>query len=322
MDKFDRIYELHSLFSQRQQPISLRDIQQEIECSESTARRAIRQLRDFLGAPIVYDRERRGYRYQRDQHGPYEFPGLWFTAEEAHALLTAHQLLEGLQPGILSAHIAPLKSRLQALLTRQRPGNPDIGHRIRILQMAARPTELQHFRRIASALFERRRLRILYHGRERDRTTERTVSPQRLVHYRSNWYLDAWCHLRNELRSFSLDRLQPVETLAEAAREMNDETLDNHYANSYGIFAGEPRHTAILHFSPQAARWVADEQWHPQQQSEVFSNGSLELRIPYSDPRELVMDILKYAADVEVIEPPALREQVRKKLRDVLDKYK
>ncbi len=321
MDKFDRLFELHQLLASRRRPVSLKTLQTELNCSESTVRRAIRQLKDTLGAPLEYDPEHRGYRYSSTAQGPYELPGLWFNADEVHALLTSQQLLDNLQPGILTPHIAPLKKRLQALLAQRHGGHPDIGRRIRILQMATRTTDMGHFRQIASAVLQRRRMRILYHGRARDQTTERTISPQRLIHYRSNWYLDAWCHLRDELRSFALDRLQPVETLTTPAGEIADQELDAHFAASYGIFAGPPTHTAHLRFSPRAARWVADEQWHPQQQSEVLPDGSFDLHIPYSDPRELAMDILKYGPDVEVLAPPALREQITERLSAALGNY-
>jgi len=321
MDKFDRIFELHQLLANRRRPVTLKTIQSELNCSESTARRAIRQLRDTLSAPLEYDSHRNGYYYDTSIQGPYELPGLWFNAEELHALLASQQLLDNLQPGILTPHIAPLKKRLQNLLAHRYSGHPDIGRRIRILQMASRPTDMKHFRQIASAVLQRRQLRILYHGRARDQTSERTVSPQRLVYYRSNWYLDAYCHLRNELRSFALDRLQPVETLATPADDIREEVLDAHYGESYGIFAGRPTHTAHLRFTPQAARWVADEQWHPQQRGEVLSDGSYELRIPYSDPRELIMDILKYGPEVEVVGPKSLRHLVVKKLSAALHNY-
>ena len=102
---------------------------------------------------------------------------------------------------------------------------------------------------------------------------------------------------------------------------MPEKQLDAHYTNSYGIFAGKPKHTAVLRFTPERARWVADEHWHPQQQSNILADGSYELRIPYSDSRELVMDILKHGADVEVIEPEELRREVMEHLRQAAEKY-
>jgi len=321
MNKFDRIFQLHQLLHSHRCPLSLNTLKDKMECSESTARRALSALRDTLNAPIAYDRERNGHYYDPKQNQAWELPGLWFNPQELHALLVSHILLDQLQPGVLSDHIQPLKKRIENILQQQHAGSPELTKRIRIFQQAARPTELDCFRQIASATLQRRQMKVLYHGRERDKTTERTVSPQRLVYYRSNWYLDARCHLREELRTFSLDRLSVVDVLQTAAEEINEDTLDAHFSPGYGIFAGTPTHRARLRFTPLAARWVADEHWHPQQQGEVLTDGSYELSIPYSDPRELVMDILKYGEDVEVIGPPALRRQVKEKLTAALGQY-
>ncbi len=141
------------------------------------------------------------------------------------------------------------------------------------------------------------------------------------MHYRSNWYLDTWCHLRRAFRHFSIDRLHPVAILDTPAREFSDATLDRHFAGAYGIFAGHPRATAHLRFSPSAARWVADEQWHPRQEGRVLRDGGYELKVPYSRPEELVMDILKYGPDVEVLRPTSLRRRVAAALREASEKY-
>jgi predicted DNA-binding transcriptional regulator YafY len=321
MDKFDRIFELHTLLAAHRHPVSLQSIQQKLECAESTARRALNTLRVTLGAPVEYDRERNGWYYDHTQGQPFELPGLWFSAEELNALMVSHNLLANLHPDILSSHIRPIKQRIENILKHQHAGSPDIARRIRIFQQAARPTDLDQFRRIAGATLERRQLRILYHGRERDQTSERTISPQRLTYYRSNWYLDAWCHLRQDLRTFSLDRTHVVEVNDTPAEDIADAILDAHFAHTYGIFAGPPKHTAILRFSPSASRWVADEHWHPDQQGNVLPDGSYELHIPYSDPRELVMDILKYGEEVEVLAPEELRDATRQRIRAALDKY-
>src|SRR5438445_256723 len=80
----------------------------------------------------------------------------------------------------------------------------------------------------------------------RDEATQREVSPQRLVHYRNNWYLDGWCHLRNDLRSFSLDAIREVGAVAGKVKDVPDEELDATLAASYGIFSGRKVQWATL----------------------------------------------------------------------------
>jgi proteasome accessory factor C len=321
MDKFDRIYAVHRALSGRRYPVSLQTLMDELECSEPTVKRIIRHLRDRLGAPIVYDHERQGYWYDRSQLQLYELPGLWFSPEELYALLTSYRLLGKVQEGILDEYVAPVRQRLEALLGDDRASHREVQRRVRILPLASRQVELPHFRKVAEALVERRRLRILYHGRARDETSERTLSPQRLVYYRDNWYLDAYCHLREGLRSFSIDRIHPVETLSDPALELDDESLDAHYAAAFGIFAGPAENTAHLVFSEQAAKWLADEQWHPQQQGRVLPDGRYELWVPYGDPTELIMEILKYGAEAEVLGPSDLRERVAERLAAAASQY-
>jgi len=187
--------------------------------------------------------------------------------------------------------------------------------------MAARPAGAW-FHVLAGATLQRRKLRMAYHGRARDQATERIVSPQRLVHYRGNWYLDGWCHLRKGLRSFAVDRVRDAQELDEAADAVADAELDKHFASAYGIFAGKANKTAVLRFSAERARWVADERWHPEQVGQYLTDGRYELRIPYRDDRELVMDILKHGAEVEVVEPEALRQTVADRLADALARYR
>lgn len=322
MDRFDRIFALHKILAARRTPISRQELQQKLECSRATVGRLIEDARDQLGAPILYDREQGGYYYDRSGTHVYELPGLWLNASELHALLVSEKLLADVQPGILEPTLGPLRERIGELLRHRRVGHPELGRRVRILQTAARTTNLDHFQKVASALLERRRLHALYHGRARDRTTERDISPQRLIYYRDNWYLDGWCHLRNGLRSFALDRLHPVYIDDRAAKEVSDELLQAHYADAYGIFAGRADQTAILRFTGEAAKWVADEHWHPRQAGRMLPSGEFELRIPYGNPTELVMDILKHGENVEVMAPAALRREVARRLRAAAERYR
>ena len=146
--------------------------------------------------------------------------------------------------------------------------------------------------------------------------------PQRLAHYRDNWYLDAWCHDKKGLRIFAVECIRAVEPLAKAAKTVPESTLNRELASAYGIFAGLPHATAVLRFTAKRARWVAEEIWHPEQQSRRLEDGCYELRLPYSDDRELLMDILKYGADVEVVAPVELREAVRNLLETAANQYR
>jgi len=259
--------------------------------------------------------------YRRDAGGePFELPGLSFNAKELHALLVFDRLFESFEPGLLAEHLAPLSRRIGELLQHKRLGLAEAARRIRVIGLASRPVG-GSFDVLAAATLQRCMLRITYQGRERDQVTEREISPQRLVHYRDNWYLDAYCHLRKALRTFSVDRVISAQELETPADSISDQTLDEYFATSYGIFGGKANKTAVLRFSGERARWVADERWHPQQEGQYTTDGSYELRFPYRDERELVMDILPHGAEVEVLSPPALREAVKKALRDALNRY-
>ena len=76
-----------------------------------------------------------------------------------------------------------------------------------------------------------------------------------------------------------------------------------------------------LRFSAERARWVADERWHPEQSGQYLTDGRYELRIPYRDERELVMDIMRHGADVEVLSPDSLRNRVKALLSQALTLY-
>ena len=294
--------------------MTFRSLLDTLEVSSATLKRDLSYLRDRLNAPIIYDRSIGGYRFDRDASSigkPYELPGLWFSAEEIHALLTMQHLLANLDTsGLLGPHIKPLLSRLTALLGAADNPSEEVIKRIRILSVGARQLPLDHFQSIGSALLRRKRLILRYHARGSNQTTEREISPQRLIHYRDNWYLDAWCHLRNELRSFSVDAIEHVELLEAKARDVAQETLDAVLGSGYGIFAGKTVKWATLRFSPLRARWVAAEKWHSKQQGRFLDDGTYELKVPYSNDPELLMDILKYGADCEVMGPPELSQRV------------
>ncbi len=321
MSKVERLYHLHNILSQRRTPISRHDLMERLECSQATLYRLVAELRDFLGAPLEQDPDTRGFYYDRSYDQPFELPGIWISPDELQALLTARQVLGNVQPGLLEGELESLQGRITNLL-RQKGVEPEEGDsRIHIQAVAGRAVPEHLFQDVLGALISRQRLHISYHGRRRDEVSERDVSPLRLTQYRNSWYLDAWCHTAQGLRSFALERIREQQVLDEVAREVEPDVLAAHFDQSYGIFSGPARHTAKLRFSPEMSRWVAEEQWHPDQSGAFDQEGAWTLEVPFSDPRELVMDILRYGPEVEVLAPGSLREAVANSARLTADMY-
>ena len=324
MSGMERIYQIDQILAGRNF-VPRMELQEKLGVSWATLKRDLNYLKDRLHAPIIFDRELGGYRFETESKkiGPqYELPGLWFSAEEIHTLLTMQHLLSNLDTGgLLGPHIKPLLARLTGLMgTADNPAE-EIQKRIRIQTVGAREFHLDHFQAVGSALLRRKRLIIRYHARGTDETTEREISPQRLVHYRDNWYLDGWCHLRDGLRSFSVDAIEHAEILDKKTKDVSDKRLDEVLGSGYGIFSGGDVTWATLRFTPERARWVASERWHLDQVGRMLEDGGYELKVPYSDDRELIMDILKYGGDCEVVGPEGLKERVTAELRKGLARY-
>lgn len=319
MDRTERFYRIRSKLLEKG-ALTRREIEEDLEISHATFKRDIEYLRDRLNVPVVWSRERQAYVLDAAAEQS-ELPGVWFSPAEIYALLEIDHLLGTLGGSQLARQLAPLRTRLASLLESGDLGHREIRRRIRVLALGSRRVNRDVFEALSLALLGRRRVFIRHLRRADGSITERTVSPQRLVHYRYNWYLDAWDHGKNELRTFAVDAILHARVQDEAARDLPDTELDRVLGAGYGIFAGATTKTAVLRFTPEAARWVADEVWHSKQVGRIEADGSYVLELPYSQEPELVMDLLRHGSGVEVLAPPALRARVAEELAAAASQY-
>ena len=321
MDRLERFYKIDQLLKDRR-VVSFADFKKELGMSTASVKRDIAYMRERFNAPIEYDREANGYKFGKPGPGPrYELPGLWFNESEALGLLTMHRFLKQVQPGMLDGQIEPLRERLRAILGSGDHSWQEVEKRVRIFQLERRDSKTAHFSVVAAAVLKRSRLWIRHYNRQRDEETEREVSPQRLVHYRDNWYLDAWCHLRTDLRSFAVDAIREAKLVDARAKEIPAAELDEHLGAGYGIFGGKKVEWATLRFTPEAARWESAKVWHPDQRAKIEKDGTYVLELPYAETPELVKDILSFGPDVEVVAPASLRERVAQALAKAASRY-
>ncbi len=327
MDRTERFYKIELLLRSRG-CVSFAALREALAVSPATLKRDLQYLRDRMDAPIVYDAHANGYRFGSSAAPRHELPGLWFSEHEIHALLTMHQLLAGLDDdGVLARHLQPIVDKLQGMLGADASEARELMRRVKVIGTARRRVPSRFFELLGSALVRRRRVWLRYFKRSDRSESEREVSPQRLVNYRATWYLDAWCHASDGLRRFALDAVREARVLDTKARQVSVRDLEAALDAGYGIYGGGGTRLkwATLRFDAEAALWVANEEWHPQQKARwlggAAGEGDYELQVPYSDPTELMMDILRHGDSVSVVGDKALAAAVAQRLRSAAARY-
>ena len=327
MAQMARLRDIMAMLEARKHPVPREVLLDELGVSYATFKRDLEVLRDQFQAPIRWlpgaaGRERGYILEDKDwSSGKLGLPRAWFTSSEIHALLMIDTLASHIAPGLLTEHLQPLITRITLALSAADDAPEDIRSRLQILASSARRRDTAHFENVAQATVRRSRLEILYFTKSRNEHSTRVVSPQRLIHYKENWYLVAWCHRADALRVFAQDSIKDAKVLKESALEADKVVVDAMIGKDFGIYSGGDRRWAKLRFSALQARWVEGEVWHPEQKAFVEDDGSLVLEVPYSDPRELLLEVLKFGPEVEVLEPPELREEAHFRLRRALAQY-
>ncbi|QWE27944.1 YafY family protein [Polynucleobacter sp. AM-7D1] len=318
----ERLHRIKYMIQQRK-CVPIEDFMSELEISKATFKRDLEYLRSRSKADIEYDRFLGGYKFKEGSDiNKIELTGIWFSEKEATALVLMQHLLSSLdQGGLIGPHIEPLTAIIDGILGKNETTAKELRKRIKVIGMGSRKNSMDNFSEIGAALLKRNRLVIRYHSKGKDENTEREISPQRLIYYRENWYLDAYCHMRNDLRSFAIDGISTAVLTNTKAQEIAEKECQEHFAESYGIFSGKATQRAKLRFTPEHARWVAGEHWHGQQVGSFDKEGYFNLEFDFNQDPELVMDILKHGSGVEVIGPAGLKAKVKAELQKAFQNY-
>lgn len=321
MNVAHQLHAIQAIFNNARYPVARARFLNHLGISKTTLDRRFTQLREEYGWQITHSAEGAGgYVKAAGGEALEGEPGLVLTKDQLIGLALAYELLVNPEPTLLAKPLAPMRKKLAALMASEKLGAKEIPKRIRILRQSGRGAG-KCFDAISHALLQRQQINILFNPRDGKPEAWRVVSPHRLTLYRDNWYLEAWCHTRGELRRFSVERITQTKPTTKAARPQSHKSLDAYFSATYGIFAGVPNATARLKFSPKQSQWVQHERWHASQVGTVLPDGSYQLDVPYSNETELTMDILKYGADVEVIAPEGLRLNVILALKAAQGKY-
>lgn len=321
MDFKMRLFRIDQMIKE-QGPVTFEDLQSALKCSAPTVKRDLNYLRKHLHAPIVYSHMLKGYVYEgtkapegSDEDKPgCELPAQWYSPTEMFVLMTALDMfdtVEEVRDGLLFGEMRAMKSRLMSLIQEGKTQLKELQKRIKVVHPPMRIYRNSCFEVIGKAVAMRKRLRIMYFTRKDQIEKDREVSPLRLVCYRNSWYLDAYCHSSQALKTFHLDYIRHVVALTKQCVTVPMRDIEAQLDSSYGIFSGGELKTAHIAIDRHAGSFVRNEVWHKDQVMTRQADGGFLLKVPYAEPTELIGQILRLGCHAQVVSPACLREEVR-----------
>jgi len=289
------------------------------EVSRKTAQRDIEFMRDRLGAPLEYEAGKRGYRYTSEG---FELPSLRLSRDELIALVLASRLASIIPDRQLKSRLTDFLHRFTQSLSAEVNIDPlQISEKVSIKNVEFYGVEEQLFSSIILALFNSDTINISYYSPHKDEETIRPIVPIHLLGYMGNWHVIAWCGMRKAVRNFALSRISSITPSEERLLLPDDlPPIKEYLREHFGIFNGGESATVTLRFMPEVSRWVQEQCWHPKQES-WWEDKNLCLKVPVSDFREIKREILRFGADVEVLEPEELREMIKGEIEKMSKKY-
>jgi len=285
--------------------VTIKEIVDEHEVSEITAKRDIEAMRDRLNAPIVYDRKLKGYTYKQ------EFKLLNFAGEQ---LFLFYVLAKGITK---NPNYLPLTAEYSRniIISKIDEILPDqylsISDRFIYWNSDYEKIDFNLLNKIITGLSEKKKLLIYYFTKNKD-LSKRYIEPLKVICYGTKWYLAAYCYLREEIRLFSISRIDRMEVTDKPfEKHISDKEVDNILNQSFGIAKSKDIKLAKIKFYETSSYYVKNLIWHNNQKTKEYleEKGKItEFTIPYSMPEELVGKVLKYGPDAEILEPKELRD--------------
>jgi predicted DNA-binding transcriptional regulator YafY len=245
------------------------------------------------------------------------------TEGELVAFFLAERLLDEYRGAPYAADLATAFRKLTAALPDA--VTIDLSHLsegLSFRQHAADAGDAAQFRSLARAVTEGRQLELVYWTASRDETCRRVVDPYHLASVDGNWYLVAYCHLREDVRMFVPSRIRRFRETGVRFDRPADFRIAEYLDVSFRAVRGTGLPQRVrLHFTPEAARFVRERTWHPSQQMEERKDGGVVLTLRVNHLLEVKRWALSYGAACRVLEPEELRRQVREELRQTLGQY-
>jgi predicted DNA-binding transcriptional regulator YafY len=293
-------------------------LSKEFEVSVKTAQRDIEFMRDRLNCPLQYDASLKGYFYEDET---FSLPLIYLSSGELLSLMVAKKLLEDMSGSCMADEITSVVDKITSIIQKHSSGTTTMDEVLSFHLIEYSPTPEEIFRTVLEACIKKKALSFNYRSPARDEITERRVDPYHLFNYMGTWHLIGYCHMRNDIRTFKINRIRNPKILRDSFAVRKNFSFKEYFFSSFGLYKGEEPVGVKIRFAPETSKWVDDHIWHKDQKTRILEDGSLELSFPVAEFSEIAREIMKHGSGVEVIEPESLRQLIKSEAEKILKIY-
>lgn len=298
--KFDSLITLLNILDSRGQ-VTVSSLMNDLEVSERTIYRYLETLQ-IAGFPIHYDRQKNSYVFSEN----YSLRKPNLSLEETLALALSKKFLKSFGE-TMEKSINTIEKKLSVK-------KADIPSHI-VVGIEEIPTSVGiHLETIHRAITEYKKVKIHYKTLYSEEETSRRVDPYFLFYLEGFWHLRGYCHLREDMRTFALDRILSLKTLNEyfLPKKISSEV---ELLGSFGSFIDGDPVEVVLRFSPEIKPYILRKQWHQSQKNRELENGQLEVTYHVNGIEGIKSWIYRWISHVQIIAPHELRELAKTEIK-------
>jgi proteasome accessory factor B len=321
--QFSRLLELDQRIRNREYPNCLK-FAAYWEVSQKTVQRDIDYLRDQCGAPIAYDREKKGFYYE---NAAWMLPSVMLSEGDLLAVLLASRVLAQYRGAPVAGRLERVFQKLSDVLPDKVAIKPELLYnRFSFRGAPAKPVDPEIWATVVRALLDQRTLKMRYRpfdvaATKADKSS--TVNPYHIANLQGEWYLFGVHQGHTDIRQFSMARIESAELTADTFDIPADFDPGKFLDATFARYAGDGEtYWVRLLFNKDVSGWVTEREWHPAQKIMRRKNGAVELSFPAAGLFEVQRWVLSWGRNVRVLAPGELKRMVKDEIRKMVKECK